>query len=133
MAPDTRTIPLEHHYDQVAMPQLSTDLSRLNRPTNRTLVRDGKSLSTSSTQVSPDYARPDSLIVHRLRDNNQQENLTDEVEDDGDNEDTGDDDFNDNNSVSLCINSSTTVPNAYEKLNKNTRITQLNFYKKLKW
>ncbi|KAK6172694.1 hypothetical protein SNE40_016307 [Patella caerulea] len=133
MAPDTRTIPLEHHYDQVAMRQLSTGVTTLNRPTNRTLLRDRESFITSLTQVSSDYARPDSLIVHRQPDYDQQDKLTDEVDDDGDNADAADGDLNDTNSASLCIGSPTAVPNVYEKLNKNTRNAKLNVYKKLKW
>ncbi|XP_055958702.1 uncharacterized protein LOC130014006 [Patella vulgata] len=133
MAPNTRTNPLEHHYEQVTMQQFSTDLTTLNVPSNRTHLRDRESVITSSTQRSPEYARPVSLIVHGLPDYDQQENLTDVVEDDGDNEDSGDDSVNDTSSASMCMNSPSSVPNVYEKLNKNTRIAQLNLYKKLKW
>ncbi|XP_055958969.1 uncharacterized protein LOC130014107 [Patella vulgata] len=133
MAPNTRTNPLEHHYEQVTMQQFSTDLTTLNVPSNRTLLHDRESVITSSTQVFPEYIRPVSLIVNGLPHYDQQENLLHGVEDNSDNEDSGDDSVNDTNSASLCMNSPSSVPNVYEKLNKNTRIRQINLYKKLKW
>ncbi|XP_055958703.1 uncharacterized protein LOC130014007 [Patella vulgata] len=131
MAPKTRTIPLEHHDEQFAMQQFSTDITTLNRPSNRTVVLDRESLITSSTHVSSDYERPVSIIVHRLPDYDQEENINNGVEDEGQEEDSGDNDFNDANTASLCMNSPSSVPNVYEKLNKDTRITQLRPYQQL--
>ncbi|KAK6189759.1 hypothetical protein SNE40_001758 [Patella caerulea] len=75
IAANTRTIPPEHEYYEVAMQQLPTERTTIN--SNRTLLRHREALITPSTQTSFDYDRPVPLIPHRLSDYDQQENIND--------------------------------------------------------
>ncbi|KAK6189766.1 hypothetical protein SNE40_001762 [Patella caerulea] len=75
IAANTRTTPPEHEYDEVAMQRLPTERTTLN--SNRTLLRHREALITPSTQGTFDYDRPVPLIVHRLSDYDQQENIND--------------------------------------------------------
>ncbi|KAK6189764.1 hypothetical protein SNE40_001760 [Patella caerulea] len=145
-AANTRTTPLEHEYDEVAMQQLPTER------TNRTLLRHREALITPSTQASVDYERPVPLIPHRLSDYDQQENINDLVEDDDEDvasgedaasgKDAASDGFDDTNSASLFTpqNGDQTFPKyidtetrslSYLRLDRQTMDQRPNSYQKL--
>ncbi|XP_055957903.1 uncharacterized protein LOC126825231 [Patella vulgata] len=150
IATNTRTIPPEHQYEEVAMQQFSTDRTTLN--TNRTLLRNREALIIPSTQTSSYYERPVQLIPHRLLDYDQQENINDGVEDDGDDaasgedaafgEDAASDGFNDTNSACLFTpqNGDHTTPKyiytetrslSYTRLDRQTMNQRPNSYQEL--